>query len=127
MTAQLPILEREWQATLVQLLERLGWSVNHTRPGRGKKGVWTTPTTAKGWPDLVCLRGPHLLAIECKGPATPVTPEQIEWLSRFSDLSCGCAWLLRPDAPIDEVAHWMAYPAEAPRVWGFEPVKGPPA
>lgn len=120
MVGSAPILERDWQATLVQLLERLGWSVNHTRPGRGKKGVWTTPTTAKGWPDLVALRGPWLLAIEVKGPTTVVTPEQIVWLARFAELGCGRAWLLRPDAPIDEVAKWMAHPAQAPASFGFE-------
>lgn len=116
----LPLLEKEWQATVVQLLERLGWSVNHTRAGRGKKGVWTTPTTAKGWPDLVALRGARLLAIEVKGPKTPVTPEQLEWLARFAELPCACAWLLRPSVDAQALAEWIAYPEKAPRTFGFE-------
>lgn len=111
--------EKEWQATLVAALETFGWAVNHTRPGQSKNGKWSTPTTAAGWPDLVALRREWIIAIEVKGWATRVGPGQLEWLARFASLGHGCGWLLRPDAPMDDIAGWVAHPETAPYRYGW--------
>jgi hypothetical protein len=119
--------EREFQRTLVQVLEAFGWEVNHTYPLMTKHG-WRTGTTAVGWPDLTALREPRILAIEVKGDHTPVEPAQLAWLSLFATVPCARAWVLRPAVPAwPLVQAWIRRPKTAPRSFGFDPMPAPEA
>lgn len=114
------VSEREWQKTLVILLETLGWHVNHVFPLQTKHG-WRTGTTAEGWPDLVALRRDQLVAIEVKSQRGKATDAQLVWLQRFALLPCARAWILRPSDDVRTVAGWLRDPANAPRVHGWSP------
>lgn len=115
--------EREWQRVLVSGLVEQGWTVNHVGRGRHKSGDWVTPTTSPGWPDLIAVRRDRLLAVEVKGPRTPVEEHQVAWLTLFSQLPCANAWVLRPTDDWHQVAKWVTYPEQAPKVWGFDPAR----
>lgn len=115
----LPAREREWQRTLIEGFEYFGYAVNHVRPGRTAKGEWVTPTTAKGWPDLTCLKGEWIVACEVKGVKTPVEAKQIEWLERFALIPTGRAWILRPQDDWERIVSWMARPQAAPLRYGW--------
>lgn len=114
------VSERDWQKTLVVLLETLGWHVNHVFPLQTKHG-WRTGTTASGWPDLVALRGPWLVAIEVKSDKGKAEPDQLIWLQRFALLPCARSWILRPADSVQAVARWLRDPESAPRVHGWQP------
>jgi hypothetical protein len=74
-----PVHEKDWQKTLVEAFEFFGWSVQHVFPLQTRAGQWKTGTTAKGWPDLVCLRRDWIVGCEVKGMKTRIEPRQIEW------------------------------------------------
>ncbi len=115
------IKERDWQATLVATLEVFGYVVEHTYPLRTQHG-WRTGSTLVGKPDLVALRPPRLLAIECKTAKGRLTREQIAVLSLYSMVPCARAWVLRPTDPWPDIQEWLRRPKFAPDVYGFEPL-----
>ena len=75
--------EDEFGRHLIAYAQARGWRVAHFRPGRTASG-WRTPCSAdaKGWPDLILVRGPRIVAAELKrdGGKKP-TPEQTTWLA----------------------------------------------
>lgn len=113
--------ERDWQATLVGVLELFGYVVEHTYPLRTEHG-WRTGSTLKGKPDLIAVRPPRILAIECKIRREKPTDEQVAVLSLYSHVPCGRAWILRPSDPWDDIQAWIRTPARAPAVYGFDPL-----
>lgn len=113
--------ERGFQAMIVDLLDTLGYASCHTYPLRTEHG-WRTGTTAKGWPDLVALRGEFVVAIEVKSDTGRATSQQLDWLRRFAELGCGRAWLVSPRLDVQLLASWLQYPERAPRRWGFSSV-----
>ena len=115
--------EKQWQTTVEELAETLGWATCHTFPLRTKHG-WRTATTAKGWPDLVALRGELIIAAELKVGNAKARPEQLEWLERFASLGCGRAWLVRLPGDFEQLGNWLARPEGAPRRFGFGPEPG---
>jgi hypothetical protein len=119
--------EREFQDTLVGVLELFGYVVEHTYPllTRPKSGqpVWRTGSTLKGKPDLIAVRPPRLLAIEVKTEVGRPSPEQVAVLSMYSEVPCARAWLVTPDdPPWADVQAWIRQPQPAPRTHGFEPM-----
>jgi hypothetical protein len=71
-------------------LDYTGWKWIHHRPARRANGKWTTPTqgnSSRGFPDLIAVRPPRMLAIELKRKGGRVTPEQKEWISDLA--ACG--------------------------------------
>lgn len=122
MTKANPTPERQFQKTLVDVLELFGYQVNHTFPLRTSQG-WRTGTTAIGWPDLTALRPPRMLAIEVKGEYTPLEEPQRAWLSLHALIPCARAWVIRPqDPPWPDVQAWIREPYPAPQAYGFEPL-----
>ena len=117
-------LERPWQRTLVEALETFGYAVQHIYPLRTKNQGWRTSTTAKGWPDLVAIRGQWLIAIEVKGETTRIEDEQRAWLMRFAGLGSQHVrtWVLRPTDDWGQIAAWIASPGLAPRIFGWSPL-----
>lgn len=119
MTAKAVTPEREYQRTIVDLLGATGWEHSHTYPLRTQHG-WRTGTTAVGWPDLVALRGPWIVAIEVKSDTGRATTQQLDWLRRFAALDSGLAWLVAPSLDIQTLARWLQYPQLAPAVHGYD-------
>jgi len=117
-TERAAVPEREFQATVVELLEVCGWSWFHIFPLRTKHG-WRTGTTSKGIPDLICLRGPDVIAIEVKSDQGRPKPEQVEWLDRFAALDSGHAWVISPDVDFQTLSRWLAHPRLAPVRHGY--------
>lgn len=123
------LAEREWQKILIEGLVQARWTINHTRKARTAKGAWITPTTSKGFPDLVAVRAGRLLAVEVKGPRTTLDAEQVAWLALFAELPAANAWVLRPQDDWNRVGAWITDPTTAPKVHGFDPARlpSPPA
>lgn len=119
MTAAARVPERAFQQTIVELLDALGWASCHTYPLQTRHG-WRTGTTAKGWPDLVALRGSYVVAIEVKSDTGRATAEQVAWLRRFAELDAGRAWLVDPSTDVQTLARWLQYPEHAPHTHGFD-------
>lgn len=115
--------EKDWQRTLVELLEMFGYTVEHTYPLLTKQGFWRTGSTLKGKPDLIAVRPPRLLAIECKVDRRKPRPEQVAVLSLYSRVPCARAWVLNDSADMAELQRWIRRPASAPAVFGFEPIE----
>jgi hypothetical protein len=117
--------EREFQATLVSLLEMFGYVTEHsypllTRP-KGGPPVWRTGSTLKGKPDLLALRPPRLLAIEVKVGKGRLEAEQRCVLSLFAAIPCARAWVIRDTDPAwTDVQAWVRRPKAAPAAYGFE-------
>ena len=112
--------EREFQSILQEGLTREGWNWNHTYRMRTSSGAWRTSTTAVGFPDLLAIRPPHILALEVKADKGRMGPEQVEWLARFAALPTGLAWVLRPRDNWQHVANWLHNPWKAPTIHGWE-------
>jgi hypothetical protein len=113
--------EKEWQSTLVDLLEVFGYVVEHTYPLRTEHG-WRTGSTLKGKPDLIAVRPPRILAIECKVDREKPTAHQIAVLTLYSLIPNARAWVLRDSDPWDDIQAWVRNPKASPRVYGFTPV-----
>jgi Holliday junction resolvase len=119
-TTPKPGTEAWLQRRLIHQLERAGWAQMHVRRMfQPDRQVWMTGTSAPGWPDLTAMRGAYLLAIEVKGPAGRVDPQQVVWLDRFATLPYGRAWVLKPRDDWDMVVRWIGSPGESPRRYGF--------
>ena len=98
-----PMLEKDWQAKVVDLAKLLGYRIAHFRPAQTAKGWRTAVTGDAGWPDLVLLRPPRLILAELK-VGTPVRPEQQEWLDQLGSVPGVEAYVWRPadfDAVLD--------------------------
>ena len=120
--------ERQFQNTIVDTLGLFGYEGVHVFPLMDRYGTWRTPTTSPGWPDLVFLRDPRILAIEVKKDGVTVPPHQRAWLTLFGSIPCARAWVARPsDPPFDDLVAWIKRPADAPHRYGFEPVEDPVA
>jgi VRR-NUC domain len=98
------VSERDFQAAVVEAARLLGWRVAHFRPARTAQG-WRTPVQADGagFPDLIAVRGPRLIAAELKSERGKLRPEQAQWLEAFQAAGAE-ARIWRPDdwAAIEE-------------------------
>lgn len=101
----LPVRESDWQATVVELLEVLGYRTMHVRRTIGKGNRWTTSTSVSGWPDLFAWRPGRLVAIELKSQRGRVTPEQEQVLAELAEAGVDCR-MARPD-DFDELHEWL--------------------
>lgn len=77
------ISERDWQATVTQMLTAFGWLWYHApdnRPVNGRiQGI------KAGFPDIVAVRGRRILWIELKRETGKTSPDQDTWLGRLGD------------------------------------------
>ena len=71
-TAWRPVItEKRWMADVIEAATMFRWAWYHTLDSRG-----STP----GFPDLILVRPPRLLAVELKAERGKLTPAQAEWL-----------------------------------------------
>jgi hypothetical protein len=78
---RVPVKERDFQRTVIQLAQLRGWRVAHFRPARQADGSWRTPVEAdgKGFPDLVLVRD-RVLFVECKTDTGRLSADQQAWM-----------------------------------------------
>lgn len=71
--------ESDFQRTVIEMAQHLGWRVAHFRPAQTEKG-WRTPVAAdgKGWPDLVLVRD-RVLFVELKTDKGKLSLDQEQW------------------------------------------------
>lgn len=78
--------EAQFQAQVVRYAELLGWRCHHQYDSRRSR---------EGWPDLICIRRPRLLALELKSERGRLTSAQREVLEDLR--ACGIpAYVVRP-------------------------------
>lgn len=76
--------ERDFQNALMKYAKLRGWRRAHFRPARvirrGKE-TWETPIDgdAKGFLDIIMLRGNRIVVIECKAGKNKPTADQESW------------------------------------------------
>lgn len=87
--------ERDLMQAATDLARTFGWIVYHTFDSRRSE---------PGFPDLIAVRGSHLLAIECKSATGRVTDAQRTWLVAFDGIRDSTAVVLRPGPTLDAVA-----------------------
>lgn len=77
--------ERGFAEAVIEMARLLGWRVAHFRPARTLRG-WRTAVEGDGvgFPDLVLVRPPRLIAAELKSARGRLTAEQGEWLRLLS-------------------------------------------
>jgi hypothetical protein len=89
------ISESVFQAQVINLAQWYKWRVAHFRSAMTRRGKWVTPIQgdAKGFPDLILLRGYHSIAAELKSEKGRVTSAQQAWLDAFIAAGYrGCVW-----------------------------------
>lgn len=66
--------EAQFELTIVQYAQLMGWFVYHTRNSKG---------SVAGFPDLVMARGERLVFVELKRENGKLSRPQTEWLARL--------------------------------------------
>jgi Holliday junction resolvase len=84
------VSEKVLQQHVEQMLLSYGWSSFHDLSGA------TSGSAAKGFPDLVCIRGTEQLILELKTEIGRVSFEQKQWLKRFELVKTSEARIIRP-------------------------------
>lgn len=86
-TTTLPQSESQLQAAVIKLAKLNGFACYHTYSSR---------RSAPGFPDLICVRPPRILAIELKAKDGRVSAEQREWLDLLSAVPGVEVFVFRP-------------------------------
>ena len=81
-----PLTERQWQTIVLRAARQFGWRTYHTLNSWG---------SAKGFPDLVLVRGARLIFAELKSDKGKASPEQIDWIDDLSATGAE-AYIWRP-------------------------------
>ncbi len=78
------ITESEFLTQVLQLARLHSWRSFHARPGRTRHG-WVTAVQGDGvgFPDVLLVRGPVLVAAEIKVGNNRLSPAQVAWLEAF--------------------------------------------
>lgn len=85
------MLERDLEAAVIDLARILRWRRAHFRPAQTSRG-WRTPVSGDGagFPDLLLVRSPRIVAAELKSASGKVTPEQAAWLADLAASGIEC-------------------------------------
>jgi hypothetical protein len=89
------VTERDWQQTVIEAAQALGWMVAHFRAAKTSQG-WRTPVQADGagFPDLVMVRGKRIIFAELKSNTGRISADQEAWLEALG--GAGEAYVWRP-------------------------------
>jgi hypothetical protein len=95
------ISEKELQKVVIKHAKERGWRTAHfgnsVKIVRRKDGYKTIPDkNATGFPDLIIVRPPRVMAIELKGKSGILTDEQMRWLEDLDDCNIEVA-IWRPN------------------------------
>ncbi len=73
--------ETDFLKQVAEMANLFGWRCAHFRPARTATG-WRTPCQfdAKGWPDLVLVKGQKVIFAELKSANGKLSFEQLQWL-----------------------------------------------
>lgn len=110
------ISEKEHQAEVCRHAETYGWSWRHFHDSRrevvrkGGKRLVIGDKDAAGWPDLVIVRPPEILFVECKKETGVVSPDQEEWLGYLRD--CGLEVFVSRPSGLEEIVRRLARPRQ---------------
>lgn len=85
------VTEATWQRQVEDLLTVHGWSTFHDLSGR------TSGNAARGFPDLIAIRGDELIALELKKMSGRPTREQVAWIERFNGVEVSDAYVVKPN------------------------------
>jgi Holliday junction resolvase len=85
------VTEDTWQGQVEDLLTIYGWSAYHDLSGQ------TSGNSGRGFPDLVAIRGPELIALELKKMSGRTTREQVAWIKRFNGVETSAAYVVKPN------------------------------
>ena len=105
----LPALtEADFQRSVIELAQRLGWLVAHFRPAQ-VGGRWQTAVQGDGagFPDLCMVRGERLILAELKAEKGRIRPEQRKWLDALQVVH---------DAPVSCVESYVWRPSDWDRI-----------
>lgn len=82
---RVPVREAQWQATVIDAAQLLGWRVAHFRAAQTRTGSWVTPVAADGagFPDLVLVRD-RVVFVELKSQLGRLSDSQQEWLDSLA-------------------------------------------
>ena len=81
------ISEAQHQAAVVELAQMHNWLVYYVPDSR---------RSPAGFPDLVLVRPPQVLFVECKTDKGTLRPEQREWMEALSRCNSVQVWVWRP-------------------------------
>ena len=79
--------EADWQTQIVNAARQAGWLTWHAYDSR---------RSYPGFPDLIMVRGPMLIALELKTEAGKVTVQQQEWIDALQKVRIVSADIARP-------------------------------
>ena len=107
---QQTISEYDFQVAVTKYAESEGWSVQYFRKSAamGKDGRWRGLGNP-GWPDVIAVRGPRMLAVECKSERGTASPEQKEWLRLLSEIP-GVETLIAKPRDAGDLMHRFSRP-----------------
>jgi hypothetical protein len=105
------VLEKDWQQTVIEAAQTLGFKVAHFRPAKTTKG-WRTPVQADGagFPDIVMVRGERIIFAELKSDTGKISADQEAWLEALGQAVEAYVW-----RPRDWDAVVAALSASGPR------------
>jgi len=85
------------QDMIVEAAHPLGYKAAHFRGGLRKDGSYRTPVQydAKGFPDLILVKGTLGIAFECKAEDEKVSAAQDEWIRWWREVGF-IAYVVRP-------------------------------
>ncbi|GEM88157.1 VRR-NUC domain-containing protein [Meiothermus granaticius] len=69
--------EEEIQRQIVTYLQVMGWYVEITDAGAGRRGGGRWGTLSLGYPDLTAFKNGRVLLIECKSPEGKLSSHQV--------------------------------------------------
>lgn len=95
MSAAPAMKERELHDAILEMAKRFGWRAASFGALAGKHGRFLTPVKgdAKGFPDILAVRGKRMVAAELKAGRNKPTAEQEAWLQAFADAGAlACVW-----------------------------------
>jgi hypothetical protein len=79
--------EKALMQAILDCARLLGWKCIHHYDSR---------RTEPGWPDIVCVRGDRILAMECKTERGKATKAQLDWLLALNEAGV-VSLIVRPD------------------------------
>ena len=90
--------ESALQQQLFHLLKLGGWTYAHFHDSRRqvRPGIFVGDKAAAGFPDVIAVRGPQLLALELKSEKGQLTLDQKEWIDALDHVEDVWARVVRP-------------------------------